>query len=108
MRAEGNEAEGPRQKAVGQIRASIPVTVEHGAKRAKEKIEADFGRRRSPGLVPAGAMAGRDETEAPAREDVEDGEARAKRQPRSTLPARPQRQPRLSATTRRVIWHGVM
>jgi hypothetical protein len=91
VRAEGNEAEGPRQKAVGQIRASIPVTVEHGAKGAKEKVEADFVRRRFPGLVPAVATPGRDEREAPAGEDAGDGEARANRPPRSAQPARPRR-----------------
>jgi hypothetical protein len=85
---------------------SILVTIEYGAKGAKEKVEADYGRRRL-GLVPAGAMAGRDEREAPAGVDAVDGEARANRPPRSALLAHPQRQPLLSATTRRVIWHGV-
>ena len=86
---------------------SIPVTVEYGAKGAKEKVEADYGRRRFLGLVPAGATPGRDERETPAGEDAGDGEARANRPPRSALLAHPQRQPLLSATTRRVIWHGV-
>ena len=84
---------------------SILVTVEYGAKGAKEKVEADFGRRRL-GLVPAGATSGRDERETPAGEDAGDGEARANRPPRSALPAQPRRKLRHAVKTRRVIWHG--
>ena len=70
---------------------SILVTVEYGAKGAKEKVEADYGRRKSLGLVPAGATSGRDERETPAGEGVGDGEAKANRPPRSALPAQPRR-----------------
>ena len=90
MHAEGNEAEGPRAKVGGQSQRnqpSIPATVEYGGKGAKGNVEADFGRKRSRGLVPGGAMAGLDETGGPAEEDVEDDEARTNPRPRSALPA---------------------
>ena len=93
MHAQGNEVEGPQGKVGGQPQPqrnqpSIPATVEYGGKGAKGNVEADFGRKPPRGLVPAGAMAGLDETGGPAEEDVKDDEARANPRPRSALPAR--------------------
>ena len=98
MAEESGKAEEVLVKVGVQVRRNQPsnpvpagATVEHGAKGAKEKVEADFVRRRFPGLVPAVATPGRDEREAPAGEDAGDGEARANRPPRSAQPARPRR-----------------
>ena len=97
MAEESGKAEEVLVKVGVQVRRNQPsnpvpagATVEHGAKGAKEKVEADFGLRRL-GLVPAGATPGRDERDPPAGEDAGDGEAPANRLPRSALPTRPRR-----------------
>ena len=98
MAAESGKAEEVLVKVGVQARRNQPsnpvpagATVEYGAKEAKERVEADYGRRRSLGLVPAGATPRPDERETPAGEGVGDGEARANRPPRSALPAQPRR-----------------